>query len=420
MGDAFALRPEMLEGPLEALAALHPSHIVPQGGERRPHVVDPGPVGVAVARARRVVEPRVLDALELGQPLLALARAAEGRHDGLGILLGPDDVSDPELHRTHRQVAQLLVGPIEDHVDAGHHARHEVVGDGREVRTAKLEEGEVGPIGEIEHLEVVVGHLVHVLEQPAVVHQEIEGGRGAAPTKHRLVGLALLEGFEVHRLEAVDAVRGLVDPLVVDLVPVLEVVAGTLLEDRLALGDHRRVVDDVGAEVQVAVHDAVLDPEGGGEAPDPCRVLVERDEPALRHHQVERVQRLRVVHLVEEPELVLVAVPHVPAEEEVVGVHRLPPLRAGRRFDVVWVAKRPAAHGAARPSASRARPPRSGADDPVTHPCRCLPPGRARMRSLREHGKPIVPPSGTLDRRAEQLRIVPGERLLTPGDDPQR
>jgi hypothetical protein len=218
------------------------------------------------------------------------------------------------------------------------------------VTAAELQEGEVGPVGEIEHLEVVVGHLVHVLEIAAVGGQQVERRGRAAGLQHGLQWLPLGQRLEPDGLQPFDAVGGLDYPVGVDLVPVLEVVPDSLGEDGLPLRHRFGVIDDVGAQVQVAVDDPVLDAEGRGQVPHPGRVLVQGDEPALRHHQVERVQRLRVVHLVEEPELLLVPLPQFLAEQQVPRVHRLPALRAGRGLDVERVAERSTALVHVRPS----------------------------------------------------------------------
>ena len=155
--------------------------------------------------------------------------------------------------------------------------------------------------------------------------------------EHGDVGLPLGERLEAHRLQALDTVGRLRNPLVVDLVPVLEVVARSLEEDRLLGGDLLSVFDHVWAQVEVAVHDAVLDAERSRELPDPRGVLVQGDEPALRHHEVEGVERLGVVHLVEEPELLLVPLPHLVAEQQVFRVHGLPALSTRRSRDLVRI-----------------------------------------------------------------------------------
>src|SRR3954454_24300596 len=62
--------------------------------------------------------------------------------------------------------------------------------------------------------------------------------------------------------------------------------------------------------------------------------MFQGDPPALGHDRVEGVDRLRVVHPVEEPELPLLELAARLAEEVVVGIEALPVLGARRRLDL--------------------------------------------------------------------------------------
>jgi hypothetical protein len=94
---------------------------------------------------------------------------------------------------------------------------------------------------------------VHVLEQLVVPVDDVPGARGAADAGHGLDRLEVGKRLELDLAQPVDAVLGLDDPLVVDLVPVRVVLAGALEEDRHALLDLGRVVDRGRADVEVAV-----------------------------------------------------------------------------------------------------------------------------------------------------------------------
>ena len=74
---------------------------------------------------------------------------------------------------------------------------------------------------------MVVRHLLHVFDQPVVGGQEVEAGAKAPMREDRIERLEFGQVFDLEFLQAPDAVLGLGDPLLVDLVPVLVVVAGT-------------------------------------------------------------------------------------------------------------------------------------------------------------------------------------------------
>jgi hypothetical protein len=85
VGDALPLGPELVQRPGQVLAPLDPADVVGQRRERRAQVVDPGPLGVAVAGTGGVVEPWVLDRFQVGQPTpSSTARAASRRSSASG------------------------------------------------------------------------------------------------------------------------------------------------------------------------------------------------------------------------------------------------------------------------------------------------------------------------------------------------
>ena len=123
-------------------------------------------------------------------------------------------------------------------------------------------------------------------------------------------------------------------PLGVEVVPVREVEAGPLeelgrarLRLRLVGQRHRR-------QVGVAVQDAVVDPQRGGDEVVPGVVLRQGRHGVLEERRVPRRQRRRPVHAVVEPEHAFLVLAPALGEQRRVGVELLPALGAGRRRDV--------------------------------------------------------------------------------------
>ena len=327
-GDPLALAGDLLERAGDVLARLELLDVAPHRGEREPQVVHPGAVLVVVAGPRRVPEPRLLCLLERSEPAVSAGRLA----DPVECLLRGDPVLDQpgqiELDGEAGELAELVVGAEEEDVDPDDHPGDRLVEDSRERALAEVTEGQVGRVPEVQHLEVVVRHLVHVLEQAAVGREQVEGGHEPTPLDHEPFVLDLGQAGDLDCDQPLNAILGLHDPLVVEAVPVLVVVAGPLHEVGHPLLDHLRIGDRVRADVEVAVYEPLVDAERRRDHPDPCRVLVEGDPPALGHDRVERVDRLGVVHAVEEPEFPVLELPPLLAERVVVGVEAAPVLGA--------------------------------------------------------------------------------------------
>src|SRR5690606_17690622 len=93
------------------------------------------------------------------------------------------------------------------------------------------------------------------------------------------------------------------------------------------------VGDGCGADVDVPVEDAEVDPLSRRDAEDAGAHLADGDIRGLGGDDVERGDRLREVHPVIEPEPVLLVGPPIFAEQDVVRIHLLPALGAGWRRD---------------------------------------------------------------------------------------
>ena len=178
---------------------------------------------------------------------------------------------------------------------------------------------------------MVVRHLLHVLDEAVVVREQVEARGQPAVRLDDRERLDLGQVVEVDGLEPLDAVLGLGDPLLVDRVPVVVVVAGALGEELRPLRDQVRIGDRVRADVEVAVDDPLVDAQGGRDHVHARPEHVQGDPPALGHDRVEGVDRLGVVHPLEEPELALLELAARLAEEVVVRVEPAPVLSARRR-----------------------------------------------------------------------------------------
>ena len=302
---------------------------------RNARIVEPAAVVVVKAVAGGHVEPRVLDLLELLEPAPAGFGFGELGVDLVWRAALHERRVDPGLDRQARQPAQLGVGPEQEHVDAGDHLRDVLVGDVRQVALAELDERAVRAVAEQQELEVVLPHQV-VQPQRAAVGVEHLVERGVAVVAERdLVGLVLGEVRDLELTELADQRLHLRAPLAVQLAPVLEVVAGALLEELGPLGDLGRVGHRVARDVDVAVHAPVVDPHRRRHRehavlPRPHRLVRRVDAD-----HVERRHRHREVHRVPEPEPVLVRVAPALVEQRVVRVHLLPALAPGRGLDLV-------------------------------------------------------------------------------------
>ncbi|MBV6476250.1 MAG: hypothetical protein MOGDAGHF_01835 [Rhodocyclaceae bacterium] len=121
-------------------------------------------------------------------------------------------------------------------------------------------------------------------------------------------------------------------PLLLEVVPVLVVVAGALHEVRHAAADLLGVLHRHRRDVDVAVDHAVVDAAHRRHHEDAVVVLRQGEEPGLVPDGVEGIQRLGIVQAVVEPEhvlLVLVAHRVVGDELILVRIHALPAFGAG-------------------------------------------------------------------------------------------
>ena len=110
----------------------------------------------------------------------------------------------------------------------------------------------------------------------------------------------------------------------------LVVIARPPREQLRATGECRLVGDRVRADVDVAVEDPALDAERRRDDEEAGARLVEGHHGVLEHERVEGVEGLRGMQPVLEPEPALLECSPVLAEDDVVGVHLLPPRALGR------------------------------------------------------------------------------------------
>ena len=122
----------------------------------------------------------------------------------------------------------------------------------------------------------------------------------------------------------------LLEPTLVQLVPVLVVMAGPPWEQLRPAFECRLVGDRVRTEIDVAVQESALDAEGTRVDEEPCARLVHCDHGVLEHERVEGIEGLCGVQPVLEPEPALLEPPPSLAEDGVAGVHLLPPLAVRR------------------------------------------------------------------------------------------
>ncbi len=176
--------------------------------------------------------------------------------------------------------------------------------------------------------------------QPPVGVEDLDVRRVAVVLEHDLVGLVLRQVGHAKIRDLRDQRLHLQLPLPVQLVPVLEVVAGPPLEELGPLGDLGGIRHRVPRDVDVAVDDAVVDAHGGRNGEDAVLPGGDAHVGDVRTDEVERGHRQREVHRVPEPEPLLVLLAPALVEERVVRVHLLPALAARRRLDLVRAGER--------------------------------------------------------------------------------
>ena len=185
----------------------------------------------------------------------------------------------------------------------------------------EIEEHDVGAVAEHQELGVVVPHLREQVDTAvvALAHEVVRGEATGLGDHQFIVHLAQLRDLDL--LQLADQVADSHLPLSVELVPVLVVVTRASLEDLQPSLDLLGVGNRVRRDVDAPVHDAVLDPEGGGENEDPGRVGPDRRVGDLGRDRVEGRHGFGEVHRVVEPEPLVV----LGLEPGEVGVHRGPP-----------------------------------------------------------------------------------------------
>ena len=281
-------------------------------------------MGEAVAGGH--VEPRVLDLLELRQPLAAGVAARQLGLDLLRRASFDEGAVDALLDGHAREPAQLGVGAEQEHVDPRHHLGDVLVGDVGQVGLAQLDEGGVGAVAEQQELEVVLPHEVAQAQAAAVGVEHLVEGGVAVGVERDLVGLILGQAGDLERVELGDERAHLVLPLVVQLRPVGEVVARALLEVAGPLGHLVRIGDGIAGDVDVPVDDPVVDAHRRRDGEHAVLPRAHRLVGRIDADDVERRMRDGEVHRVPEPEAVLVRLAAPLVEERVVGVHLLPAL----------------------------------------------------------------------------------------------
>jgi hypothetical protein len=212
-----------------------------------------------------------------------------------------EDLGHAAVDRQPRELAQLGVGPEEHDVDPRDHLRDVLVGDVRQRLLAEVREGQVGAVAEQQELEVVLPHALGHAQHARVGVEHLVEARVLVAEDHR-VGLVLGQRRHLGALELGEQRLHLGLPALVELVPVLEVVARALLEELRALGDLLRVGDRVDRDVDVAVDDAVVDAHRRRDREGAVLPGAERVVRAVDRGDVEGRHRHREVHRVPEPQ----------------------------------------------------------------------------------------------------------------------
>ena len=333
--DPVALLVQCRNGPVEALTLLDLVDVVGDVAEGHLGVLDPDLVGVVETRPGREVEPRLGGLLPLGDPGLAGLVGLELRPDHVGRAAGREAVFDAAAHGQPGELLQLVVGPEQVDVDAGDHLGDREVGDRRERGLAEPEEVQVGRVAEVEELEVVLPQGHRVVQEAVVSGQQRVAGAAAGSGGDDLEVLQDRQWVELELGHLLHQVADLDQPLVVEVVPVLEVEAGSLHEDRNAALD-LLLRGGYGAEEQVAVEDPEVHAVRRRNLEMAGVVLPQRRESELGQPAVPRRQRFGPVDPVVEPEAAVLVVAPFLAEQRRVGVELLPALRPLGCGDFEW------------------------------------------------------------------------------------
>ena len=218
-------------------------------------------MGLSSPRIRRATVPR--------------SCARESRPKFLLVAYSLHALGHPERYREPGQTFELLVRTPDQNVEPRDHLRHHAVFDSCERLPTEVIEDEIGPVAEVEELEVIVEHPIESLEQ-AIVGEKQQMARAEAATLED--DDLVLELAQVRHLEPSEVARGrfdLLHPALVELVPVCVVVAAAPLEQLAPLGKSRFVSDRVGTVVDVSAEDSVFGAERGRHGEHASARLVE-------------------------------------------------------------------------------------------------------------------------------------------------
>jgi hypothetical protein len=324
--DALPLLLERLGRPGQRLPLPDLAHVPGQRGERYRQVVTPAAVVVVETVPCGHVEPRVPGRVQRGEPAgTRLAPPGQRVEHGGRVGAVGEQVVQAALDGQRGQPLELVVGPVHDELDAGHHARDHLVGDLRERLLAELEEHHVGAVPEEQELGVVVPHLGEQVEAAVEVLPHVVVLRHPGrPGDHRQVVHLGQVGYP-YLLDLPDELLDARLPALVQGVPVAVVVTRALLEVGQPPADLLGIGHRVRRDVHPPVEDAVLDAQRGRQHEHPRAVRPDRRVRDLRGHRVERRHRLGEVHRVVEPEAPVVR----GLEPGEVRVHAAPLLGAG-------------------------------------------------------------------------------------------
>ena len=328
LDDAVAFDDQGLHRAHDFLALVHPADVVRDVAERDFLVFVPVLVVAVEAVPHGEVEPRVLGGLVLRHPAVPAGGLGEGGQGGADVVRVPEVRLQPQLDGEFSEVLELVIRAEEFHVDALHHGGDGLVRDVGEDLLAEVEEVQVGDVAEVEELEVVLPVLVRQLDQSVVALQQLLGAVLALAGEdvlHRDHVRELGEGDGFH---LVDGALDLDVPLLEELVPVLEVVAHALFEERHARGDLVRRHRD-GRHVQVAEVHPEFDAVGVGDHQVPGVVLAQALDREFAADRLEGLEHGGPVLAVAEPELGVLLVLELVLEDQVIRVDLFPALGAG-------------------------------------------------------------------------------------------
>ena len=243
-------------------------------------MVDPGLFVVVEAGAVGEVEPRLADLVPVGLPLGAAVGLLEGEAHLVGIV-EVEDVVEAGVDGLLGQHLELLVRPEQVDLHAGDHLGDAEVGDRREGLLAEPEEVEVGGVAQVEELEVVLPRLEAEVLESVVLDLDPVARAGAEARRDDVEVLHLGQRAEVDGLDLVDVGLHLAEPVVVQLVPVGEVVPGPFHELGHPRLDAGAVVDRHRREERVPVEHAEVDAVGRRDAVVAAVELAQRGDRHL-------------------------------------------------------------------------------------------------------------------------------------------